>query len=123
MGRVTERESDLLEVVRRERLLLQPNVRAHADRVHELVHPDLLEFGASGRVWDRASVVEALGADPEVPGEISDFSPVKLDEDVVLLTYRVLGGAGSLRSSVWVRDARSGWLLRFHQGTRLLPEV
>ena len=44
---------------------------------------------------------------------------MRLAEDVVLLTYRVTGEPGSLRSSLWVRDSEAGWRLRFHQGTRM----
>jgi len=112
---------DLAEVVRREQLLLDPGVRAAADRVQELLHPDFVEHGASGRVWNRAAVTAAPGADPEVSGEATGFSPVALAQDVVLLTYRIEGPAGSLRSSVWVHDPAAGWRLRFHQGTRSSP--
>lgn len=38
-------------------------------------------------------------------------------EHVVLLTYRLLGPSGSLRSSVRVQTSGT-WLLRFHQGAR-----
>ncbi len=71
-------------------------------------------------VWDRASVVAALAGDPAVVGEAGDFVPVRLAEDVVLLTYRIDGPRETTRSSVWVRDRTAGWLLRLHQGT-LVP--
>lgn len=110
-------DEDSCEVVLRERMLLDPAVRASPDRVLALLHPDYLEYGSSGRVWDRDSIVAALGADPAVPGVATDFSPCPLADDVVLLTYQIVGTRGSLRSSVWVRDAKGGWLVRFHQGT------
>lgn len=116
-GRVLE-DADLLEVIRREKLLLDPALRASAEDVTALLHPDFVEFGASGRVWDRASIVSALAEDPTVSGESTDFRTAPLADNVVLLTYRVTGEPGSLRSSVWVRDANAGWRLRFHQGTR-----
>ncbi|MGN6688708.1 MAG: DUF4440 domain-containing protein [Actinomycetales bacterium] len=111
-------DADLLEVIRREKLLLDPALRASAEDVTALLHPDFVEFGASGRVWDRASIVSALAEDPTVSGESTDFRTAPLADNVVLLTYRVTGEPGSLRSSVWVRDANAGWRLRFHQGTR-----
>lgn len=113
-------DHDLDRVVHLEQVLLDPAVRAQADRVAALLHPDFVEHGASGRVWDRASVVEALPADPGVIGEAGDFVPVRLAEDVVLLTYRIHGPRETTRSSVWVRDEVAGWLMRFHQGT-LVP--
>ncbi|WP_089403139.1 DUF4440 domain-containing protein [Geodermatophilus saharensis] len=111
-------DDEAAAVVELERLLLRPDVRADRRRVDGLLHPDFQEFGASGRVWDRETIVDALAADPTTPGAAEAFAPVRLAEDVVLLTYRVSGGRGSLRSSVWVRAPAAGWRLRFHQGTR-----
>ena len=115
---MSDRDDDLDEVVARERELLDPAVRADSDRVGELLHAEFLEYGASGRSWDRQATIASLATDPGVSGSGTDFRPVRLAEDVVLLTYRVQGTISSLRSSVWVRDAELGWQLRFHQGTR-----
>ena len=114
-------DEDVAEVVRSERLLLDPTVRAVPGRVRELLHRDFVEHGASGVVWDREAVTAALADAPDVVGEAVDFAPVPLAQDVVLLTYRITGAAGSLRSSVWVREP-VGWRLRFHQGTRSAAE-
>jgi hypothetical protein len=111
-------DGELREVVRRERQLLDPASRANSDLVGRLIHPDFVEHGASGRVWDRNSIIAALAADPAVAGEASDFEAARLAEDVVLVTFRIGGERGSLRSSVWVHDPEAGWRLRFHQGTR-----
>jgi len=113
---------DLAEVVRHERQLLDPSVRAVGESVAELLHPDFVEHGASGRIWDSAVITSALKADPGVSGEAVEFSPVALSEDVVLLTYRIVGKPGSLRSSIWVKDSLSSWRIRFHQGTRLTTD-
>ncbi len=106
------------DVVRREMLLLEPAVRASPTRVTALLHPDFVEFGVSGRRWDRAGVVAALAAVVDGgPVEVRALSAMRLAEDVVWLTYEAHGAARvSLRSSLWLRVA-SGWLLRFHQGT------
>ena len=112
--------ADLTEVVALERELLDPAVRSSAEQTLKLLHRDYVEYGASGRVWDRAAIVSALVQDSGVSGEGTDFTPVRLADDVILLTYRIVGDAGSLRSSVWVRDA-SRWQVRFHQGTRSRP--
>ena len=45
-----------------ERLLLRPDIRADRERVEVLLHRDFQEFGASGRVWDREKIVDALVA-------------------------------------------------------------
>jgi hypothetical protein len=112
---------DRAEVVRRELLLLDPAVRADLGRVRGLLHPDFFEFGASGRIWDAASLVEALAhnSTPLGHGAAVDLVPVSLSVDTVLLTYRIDGQVRpSLRSSVWLCSAEGEWLLRFHQGTR-----
>jgi ribonuclease HI len=117
MGSVSDDELD--DVVRREQQLLDPAVRASGDQVRALLHPDFIEYGASGKVWTRAEITAALESDPGVSGDGTDFCPVALADDVVLLTYRIAGRTGALRSSVWVRDTSAGWRLRFHQGTPL----
>jgi ribonuclease HI len=116
---VTDDEAEAAAVVELERLLLRPDVRADRRQVEVLLHQDFQEIGASGRVWDRETIVNALVGDPAAPGAAEAFEPAWLAENVVLLTYRVNGEAGSLRSSLWVRDSVSGWQLRFHQGTRM----
>jgi ribonuclease HI len=110
-------DDDLATVVDRERLLLDPAVRADRDRVESLLHPDVVEHGASGRAWTRSQIVAALADDPAVTGHATGFVAVRLSADVVLVTYRVDGPRASLRSSVWVEVPGAGWQLRFHQGT------
>jgi hypothetical protein len=107
-------DDDLAEVVRRERLLLDPAVRADPAAAGALLHPELTEIGRSGRVWDRASITAMMADDPSVTGVAEGFAPVRLAGDVVLLLYRT---QGARRSSVWVRDPEAGWRLRHHQGT------
>jgi hypothetical protein len=119
-------DEDLDEVVGLERLLLEPNVRARPGAVLARLHPDFVEFGASGRTWDGAAVADALALeamDAADSGsaqhlEARDFTPIRLADGVVLVTYTIdAADRTSLRSSVWVRDPDRGWLLRFHQGT------
>ncbi|SRR6266568_1423293 len=110
-------DPDLREVIEREMWLLDPRVRASAEAVTALLHEDFREFGASGRAWDRASVVAELAADPGGDVGVSNVEASRLAPDIVLVTYVVTRpGRRSLRSSVWRRDA-SGWRLLFHQGT------
>jgi ribonuclease HI len=114
-GRPTE--ADLREVVERELALLAPDVRRDAQRVLALLHPDFLEHGASGQVWDRASVTRVIGG-TGAPIEATELRTRYLGADAVLVTYRSREpGREALRSSVWLRDPEAGWLLLFHQGT------
>jgi hypothetical protein len=110
---------DRAEVVGRELLLHDPEVRADPGRVRGLLHPDFVEFGASGRIWDGKAIAEALVAESATPQPRAvDMAPVSLGVDAVLLTYRIDDAERpSLRSSVWLRSDVGEWLLRFHQGT------
>ena len=110
------------EVMRGELALLDPALRAEPARVSELLHPDFVEFGSSGLVWDRATMLPALAADPAVPdAQVSAATTLRLGPDAILLTYVLTTATRrTLRSSVWVRDG-GRWQVRFHQGTVAQP--
>ena len=82
-----------------------------------LIADDFVEFGASGRRWDAASIRELLASSGvQAQLRLEDLETTRLAPDVVLVTYRIGPPSPSLRSSVWLRrDGR--WQLRFHQGT------
>lgn len=86
--------------------------------LESLIADGFLEFGASGRTWDKAKMRETLaGAMPTPPVDLEDFAAEALADDVALVTYRLGPPRPSNRSSVWIR--RNGrWQVRFHQGTR-----
>jgi hypothetical protein len=110
--------------------LLEPSVRASAEALAELLAPDFVEFGSSGRVYDRAQIIAALSGEQSAPAPppertITDFAVRSLAVDVALATYRVarhMQGAPDaehvVRSSIWRRDGRR-WQMTFHQGTRV----
>jgi hypothetical protein len=87
-----------------------------------LIDEEFEEFGASGRRWDRAAILEHLATTPAGIARIEGFAIVALSADVVLTTYETVAstkgyaGRRALRSSIWIKR-RSGWKLRFHQGT------
>lgn len=103
--------------------LLQPETRRDPIRLRALLADEFVEFGASGRVYTKAEVIEFLQREEPVALELTDFIADQLADDVVLATYRALRHepgaptAASLRSSLWVRQGDS-WRMRFHQGTR-----
>jgi len=109
-----------------EEQLLQPEFRSSADRVAGLLAEDFVEFGSSGRAYDKAQVVAGLAAEhgqaSPVERTAHDLRIRALADGVALVTYRTVRRqpdgieAQSLRSSVWtVIDGR--WQLVFHQGT------
>ena len=86
---------------------------------------NFLEFGSSGRVWTRNSIIELLSQETGFgPPAIEDFRCAFLTDGVTLVTYRTVRTdpetgevLASLRSSIWVNEP-GGWRMRFHQGTR-----
>jgi len=111
-------DPELEEVVALELELLRPATRAAPDRLDRLLHPDFREVGASGRVWERAALIDAVAAEePGEPRAAEDVAARRVAPGVVLLTYTARrAGRATRRSSLWVRDA-GGWRVLFHQGT------
>lgn len=109
------------EVLELELRLLDPTVRADRAELERLLHPDFHEFGASGRMWGRDALVEALISEPGTGAVIEDAQAPLARDDAVLITYRAVSvGGSSWRSSLWIRD-EMGWRVLFHQGTPADP--
>ncbi|WP_415949006.1 DUF4440 domain-containing protein [Streptomyces sp. KLOTTS4A1] len=105
--------------------LLDPEVRRDAEAVGELLHEEFFEFGSSGTVWDRPSIIAALaasGLDNGAPIVASRMRGVQLADDLVQLTFdSENNGRHAHRSSLW-RHTPEGWRLWFHQATPFTPE-
>lgn len=86
-----------------ERELHDPNVR-NGPRVAGLLADDFLEFGRSGRVYDKGQILEALRLQPAEPVISAEYKVTPLGPDVALVTYRSFSNASppahTLRSSV-----------------------
>jgi ribonuclease HI len=85
------------DVVLLERELLAPETRGDVARLNELLHPEFVEVGPSGRRWTRVDIVEALVADPH-PGELEvhDVVASVVSDDAVLATYTTRRAASSI---------------------------
>ena len=114
----------LTETIRELELqLLDPKVRMSRALAAALLADDFVEFGSSGSVYDKVSVLDALATDASVAPAVRDFEVKALGPDVVLAIFRTvrLGPSGevmrqALRSSIW-RQVGGRWQLVFHQGT------
>ncbi|MBO9826851.1 nuclear transport factor 2 family protein [Xanthomonas sp. A2111] len=103
--------------------LLEPAVRASSERVAELLDEAFVEFGASGRCFDKSAVLQALAAEAgDVRYRAFDIEVHSLAPDLAQVRYRSERNGGgepprqALRSSLWqYRDGR--WRMLFHQGT------
>lgn len=107
----------LEDVLELERELLDPLVRADALRVAELLHPEFVEFGSSGRAWQRGEMIDLLSNEASVRVDIEPLELKLIAPETALLLYRSSSPEKqALRSSIWNHvDGR--WQLRFHQGT------
>ena len=113
---------DDVELLRRlERSLWDPITRYDGAHMEAVLAPDFVEFGRSGRVYDRAAVLDVASRD--FTAVLSDIAVRLIGDDAALVTYRSeLRMEGRVergnRSSLWRRDGTT-WLLEFHQGTPL----
>lgn len=120
--RMSESE-DLSTIIQQLELsLLDPVTRRSADYLNKHIADEFVEFGASGKIYNKQDVIESLPFEKERKFTVEDFSVEALSQDVVLATYKILGDditAASLRSSIWKR-INGEWQMVFHQGTRQL---
>jgi hypothetical protein len=100
--------------------MLDPEVRADPTKVRELLHDEFLEFGSTGRVYNKKILLDMLRHERPSTVVIRDFTVRQLASDTALVTYRTVGQSGqeARRSSVWVRQD-GVWRMTFHQGTRI----
>ena len=111
-------DDDLQSAIEGELRLLQPQVRQTRAEVDVLLHPEFLEFGASGRRWSREEILASLASEErEAPTDAHDLRAIRITEGVVLVTYVSDNGQRRCnRSSLW-RRTPAGWRVYFHQGT------
>jgi hypothetical protein len=93
------------------RLLVQESAALLAD--------EFVEFGASGKVWNKQEIVAAMARWQPIERTFEDFAVRELGPSLCLVTYRLIDvghRSSSLRSSLWRYDGES-WRMIFHQGT------
>jgi hypothetical protein len=101
--------------------LQNSSTRKDPQATAELLSEDFREFGASGRVWDRAAILAELAS--ETPYQITseNFDCRRLSSELALLTYVTTTPARrTLRASLW-RLEGDKWRIFFHQGTVIPP--
>jgi hypothetical protein len=118
-------ESSQLELLRQlEQRLLQVEVRRSTQDVADLLADEFVEFGSSGRVFNKQQLIESLQHEEPAQRSITAFRSLPLAPGVILTMYRAIRlnpldakPTASLRSSIWkLQDGR--WKMVFHQGTR-----
>jgi hypothetical protein len=121
-------DSELLATLRElEERLLAPEVRGSREAADALLTDDFVEFGSSGTVYNKVSILAALQEESsegtQIERRTSDWDVRALSADSALVTYRIERRqapdgrwSASLRSSIWRRTG-SKWRMMFHQGT------
>ena len=104
-----------------EQALHRPEIRASREAVEALLDDGFVEFGSSGRTYERTSLIDRLTREAPAAGAalpvVLDFDARALAPDVVLVTYRsVAVDRTVLRSSIW-KCHGGDWRMVFHQGT------
>lgn len=105
-----------------EEKLLQPHIRQSATAVADLLADSFIEYGQSGRIYDKKQTVAGLQIENPTRITMSNFKTTTLAPGVILANYlsthtRPDGAVShALRSSIWQQmDGR--WQMLFHQGT------
>lgn len=113
---------ELDEIRRAEIELLTSAVRRDSARLGELLHPEFVEVGRSGRLRSRDETIAALAheAERDTPAT-GEWALQSVAPGLTLVTYVVSRPEGDSRYSfLWVmRDCQLQ--IRFHQGTFLSP--
>ena len=104
-----------------EESLWRPQTRCDVRYMNTVLAPEFIEFGQSGRVYDRDAILSAPIANFNAKLPLPEFAVRMLTDDLALVTYRSEVQYGeelqrANRSSVWRRGI-AGWRLEFHQGT------
>jgi len=108
-----------------EEKVLDAVTRGDRQEVDLLLAPEFFEFGCSGKVWTRESVLESLNGEKSPRPITSDFKGHRLSENIIQITFNTQTSEATgdnskvLRSSIWKRDSGQ-WRMIFHQGTKTL---
>lgn len=88
--------------------------------MRDLLHPDFVEIGRSGRRWTRDETIAALQAEQgRLKPQTDEWSFNEVAPNLVLVTYRITTAGGRSRhASLWDVSGAAP-VARYHQGTPL----
>lgn len=105
-----------------EKDLLDPTKRVDKKFLEDIIDPDFIEYGQSGKIWNKDDLLNNLSNQNSVEIFTNDFNCLELASDVVLITYKSSLDKNfknsSLRSSIW-KKRQEKWKIVFHQGTSI----
>ena len=99
----------------------RPATRFDREWMARHVTDDVVEFGQSGRVYDKDAMLAPTDGQIDAVLPLPDFTVSEIAPGVALVTYRSIwtvddGVLHTNRTSLWVLGD-DGWRMRFHQGT------
>lgn len=114
-------EADRVVLQRLEEAMWRAETRFDPEWMDRHVTDDFLEFGRSGRVYDKSATVACTPEDIDIVLPLPGFEACEMVPGVALVTYRSIRTIdGEIlhanRASVWV-VVDGEWRMRFHQGT------
>lgn len=109
---------------------LKPEIRSSRNQLDAMLHENFVEIGASGKIYTKAQILDALPSQEPSVFEIHDFHARPIDPPTPytesIHTHYTLMSTDpdgttrhSLRSSIWVLE-QGLWQLKFHQGTPMV---
>ena len=110
-------------IIALEKKLLDSSVRKDPVELNLMLADDFVEFGTSGKIYDKKIIIERLSEETSIVMEAFNFKGVVLSQDVVQLTFKTKRKnedgtfSASLRCSIWKLKG-SHWQMLFHQGTK-----
>ena len=115
----SKQDRELLQ--RLEEELWREETRFDRHRMNEVFADDFFEFGRSGRFYQREDTLDAKPQPIAAVLPLPNLNIRLLTPDVAQVTYNSAVTYDGVveharRTSIWTRT-RSGWQLRFHQGT------
>ncbi|MDF2607538.1 MAG: hypothetical protein K0S34_1734 [Bacillales bacterium] len=101
-----------------ENRLLQHSTRNSIKELDNLLADEFIEFGSSGRIFNKKDIIERLPTENPISLEMLDFNITILSPDLVQTKFVINKESNtySLRSSIW-KLKKDNWQMVFHQGT------
>jgi len=112
---------DVDELRKLEESLWIAQTRFDQHYMEQILSPEFVEFGRSGKVYSREDALSTAYRDIRCTLPLKNFTAQLIDTNVFLVTYmsETIDDGEVLvanRSSIWIKTPQ-GWQLRFHQGT------
>jgi hypothetical protein len=112
------------EIKELEYTLLNPAARKSAAILTDILSDDFIEFGSSGKTYNKQQSIDALQNEAAEAIDITNFQIRCVAPTTILATYIAVKGnktdypQSSLRSSLWVSKNGKRQII-FHQGTNI----